>query len=91
MTTKHNIPELLVSVGGRKQFWAAVNNGADAVCLGSLRFHARQSAPDFAAHGTDDVHREADRSSNLRRTGESGDHRKCPGGGNPEPETKAFR
>ncbi|MBQ6401462.1 MAG: U32 family peptidase [Firmicutes bacterium] len=49
MKTKHRIPELLAPVGGRKQFWAAVNNGADAVYLGGSRFNARQKADNFGA------------------------------------------
>ncbi len=45
--TKRNIPELLAPVGGEQQFWAAVNNGADAVYLGGPRFHAREKADNF--------------------------------------------
>ena len=53
------IPELLAPVGGLAQFFAAVNNGADAVYLGGSRFNARGKAENFNLPGLRDAVRYA--------------------------------
>ena len=40
-------PEILAPVGGREQFFAALNSGADAVFLGLKKFNARSRAENF--------------------------------------------
>src|SRR5437660_1098503 len=42
-----NIPEILAPAGGRAQFFAALNAGADAVYLGLKAFNARARAENF--------------------------------------------
>jgi putative protease len=42
------IPEILAPVGGREQFFAALNAGADAVFLGLKQFNARARAENFS-------------------------------------------
>lgn len=42
------IPEILAPVGGREQFFAALNSGADAVFLGLKKFNARARAENFS-------------------------------------------
>ena len=42
-------PELLAPAGSMEALLAAVNNGADAVYLGSTRFGARADAGNFDA------------------------------------------
>ncbi|MEN6441381.1 MAG: peptidase U32 family protein [Syntrophobacter sp.] len=42
-----NKPELLAPAGNIESFFAAVNNGADAVYLGLKKFSARATAPNF--------------------------------------------
>ncbi|MBE6011094.1 MAG: U32 family peptidase [Lachnospiraceae bacterium] len=42
-----NIPELLCPAGNKESFYAAINNGADAVYLGGKLFNARQTADNF--------------------------------------------
>lgn len=44
---KRNI-ELLAPAGGMEQFYAAINNGADAVYLGGSKFNARIGAENFS-------------------------------------------
>jgi len=46
------VPEILAPVGGRQQFFAALNSGADAVFLGLKNFNARARAENFT---TDDL------------------------------------
>lgn len=41
------VPEILAPVGGREQFFAALNAGADAVFLGLREFNARSRAENF--------------------------------------------
>ncbi|MEY2987568.1 MAG: hypothetical protein RJB13_1089 [Pseudomonadota bacterium] len=41
------VPEILAPVGGREQFYAALNSGADAVFLGLKNFNARARAENF--------------------------------------------
>jgi putative protease len=41
------VPEILAPVGGREQFFAALNSGADAVFLGLKNFNARARAENF--------------------------------------------
>ena len=41
------VPEILAPVGGREQFFAALNSGADAVFLGLKQFNARSRAENF--------------------------------------------
>lgn len=41
------VPEVLAPVGGREQFLAALNSGADAVFLGLKNFNARARAENF--------------------------------------------
>lgn len=41
------VPEILAPVGGREQFFAALNAGADAVFLGLKEFNARARAENF--------------------------------------------
>jgi U32 family peptidase len=41
------IPEVLAPAGGREQFFAALNSGADAVFLGLKKFNARSRAGNF--------------------------------------------
>ena len=41
------VPEILAPVGGREQFFAALNAGADAVFLGLKEFNARSRAENF--------------------------------------------
>lgn len=41
------VPEVLAPVGGREQFFAALNSGADAVFLGLKNFNARARAENF--------------------------------------------
>jgi putative protease len=43
------IPEILAPAGGRQQFFAALNSGADAVFLGLESFNARARATNFTA------------------------------------------
>src|SRR5690242_5450220 len=43
------IPEILAPAGGREQFFAALNAGADAVYLGLKQFNARSRAANFTA------------------------------------------
>lgn len=43
------IPEILAPAGGREQFFAALNAGADAVYLGLKGFNARARAENFTA------------------------------------------
>lgn len=43
------IPEILAPAGGRAQFFAALNAGADAVYLGLKSFNARSRAENFTA------------------------------------------
>lgn len=45
--TTQRIPEVLAPVGGREQFFAALNSGADAVFLGLKNFNARARAENF--------------------------------------------
>jgi putative protease len=47
-----SIPEILAPAGGREQFFAALNSGADAVFLGLKNFNARARAENFT---TDDL------------------------------------
>lgn len=42
------VPEILAPVGGREQFFAALNSGADAVFLGLKKFNARARAENFS-------------------------------------------
>ncbi len=42
-----HVPEILAPVGGREQFFAALNAGADAVFLGLKQFNARSRAENF--------------------------------------------
>ena len=42
------VPEILAPVGGREQFFAALNAGADAVFLGLKQFNARARAENFS-------------------------------------------
>ena len=42
------IPEILAPAGGREQFFAALNAGADAVFLGLKQFNARSRAENFS-------------------------------------------
>jgi len=42
------LPEVLAPVGGREQFFAALNSGADAVFLGLKNFNARARAENFS-------------------------------------------
>ncbi|MCX6124936.1 MAG: U32 family peptidase [Proteobacteria bacterium] len=42
------IPDILAPVGGREQFFAALNAGADAVFLGLKQFNARARAENFS-------------------------------------------
>jgi len=42
------IPEILAPVGGREQFFAALNSGADSVFLGLKKFNARSRAENFS-------------------------------------------
>ena len=42
------VPEILAPVGGREQFFAALNSGADAVFLGLKNFNARARAENFS-------------------------------------------
>lgn len=42
------VPEILAPVGGRDQFFAALNAGADAVFLGLKQFNARARAENFS-------------------------------------------
>lgn len=46
-TSATKIPEILAPVGGREQFYAALNSGADAVFLGLKNFNARARAENF--------------------------------------------
>lgn len=46
-TLPDNIPEILAPAGGRAQFFAALNAGADAVYLGLKSFNARARAENF--------------------------------------------
>ena len=41
-------PEILAPAGGREQFMAALNAGADAVYLGLKQFNARARAENFS-------------------------------------------
>lgn len=43
------VPEILAPAGGRQQFFAALNSGADAVFLGLQNFNARARATNFSA------------------------------------------
>jgi U32 family peptidase len=43
----HRVPEILAPAGGREQFFAALNAGADAVFLGLKQFNARSRAENF--------------------------------------------
>lgn len=43
------VPEILAPAGGRQQFFAALNSGADAVFLGLQSFNARARATNFSA------------------------------------------
>jgi putative protease len=43
------VPEILAPAGGRQQFFAALNSGADAVFLGLESFNARARATNFTA------------------------------------------
>ncbi len=43
-----SVPEILAPVGGREQFFAALNSGADAVFLGLKEFNARSRAENFS-------------------------------------------
>src|SRR5205823_2633245 len=47
MAVPAKIPELLAPAGGRAQFFAALNAGADAVYLGLKEFNARARAENF--------------------------------------------
>jgi putative protease len=47
MTEDLRIPEILAPAGGREQFFAALNAGADAVFLGLKTFNARARAENF--------------------------------------------
>ena len=40
--------ELLIPAGGKKQYIAAVENGADAVYVGGKHFNARMNAENFS-------------------------------------------
>ena len=42
------VPEILAPAGGREQFFAALNSGADAVFLGLKQFNARSRAENFS-------------------------------------------
>lgn len=44
---RERVPEILAPVGGREQFFAALNSGADAVFLGLKTFNARSRAENF--------------------------------------------
>lgn len=44
---QERVPEILAPVGGREQFFAALNSGADAVFLGLKTFNARSRAENF--------------------------------------------
>jgi putative protease len=43
----HRVPEILAPAGGREQFFAALQSGADAVFLGLKQFNARGRAENF--------------------------------------------
>ncbi len=47
-TVDQNVPEILAPVGGREQFFAALNSGADSVFLGLKKFNARSRAENFS-------------------------------------------
>jgi len=47
LAVEAKIPEILAPVGGREQFFAALNAGADAVFLGLKQFNARSRAENF--------------------------------------------
>lgn len=47
INSKHPVPEILAPAGGRAQFFAALNAGADAVYLGLKAFNARARAENF--------------------------------------------
>ena len=47
-----NKPELLAPAGNVESFYAAVENGADAIYLGLKKFNARASAPNFTLEET---------------------------------------
>ena len=44
----NQVPMILAPAGGREQFLAAVNAGADAVYLGLGKFNARRRAENFS-------------------------------------------
>ena len=44
------VPEILAPAGGRAQFFAALQAGADAVFLGLKQFNARGRAENFSLH-----------------------------------------
>lgn len=48
LTSRSNPPEILAPAGGRAQFFAALNAGADAVYLGLKAFNARARAENFS-------------------------------------------
>lgn len=48
MDPKAPVPEILAPAGGRQQFFAALNSGADAVFLGLESFNARARATNFS-------------------------------------------
>ena len=48
MTEHLLVPEILAPAGGREQFFAALNAGADAVFLGLKSFNARARAENFS-------------------------------------------
>lgn len=53
MTENLIVPEILAPAGGREQFFAALNAGADAVFLGLKSFNARARAENFSV---EDLH-----------------------------------
>ncbi len=48
IVSARGIPEILAPAGGRSQFFAALNSGADAVYLGLREFNARARAENFS-------------------------------------------
>ncbi|MEN9810873.1 MAG: hypothetical protein RLZZ488_2440 [Pseudomonadota bacterium] len=50
ISVERRVPEILAPVGGREQFFAALNSGADAVFLGLKNFNARARAENFTCN-----------------------------------------
>ena len=49
------VPEILAPAGGRQQFFAALNGGADAVYLGMKEFNARGRAENFTLEDLEEL------------------------------------